>query len=329
MKVVGLEALRAVFDRSAILDTVREALIGHAQGRVQAPPPSHFSFEAVGGDCHIKSAHRHGAATFAIKVATGFYRNRNLGLPANNGFVAVVSAETGAPLALLVDAGWLTAWRTVAATTLAALALAPGDARSFGVVGAGLQASLALEWIAAQRPDLRRLIWSRDPHRAAAVAHQAGAEALDTIEALLGTADIVVTATPSRTALFPASQARHPRLFIGLGADMPGKQELPPELFATAAAIIVDDRTQALDHGDWGSAVRAGTSAADALMLGDVLAQPHRADPNAGVTIVDLTGIAAADSAIAELFCDRLGLLPSSLASGGIGSLGQDRVMGR
>lgn len=320
MKVVHLDALRAVFDRSAILDAVRQALIDQSRGQVQAPPPSHFTFEAAGGDCHIKSAHRHGATTFAIKVATGFYRNTDSGLPANNGFVAVVSAETGAPIALLVDEGWLTAWRTVAATTLAALALGPADARSFGVIGSGLQASLALEWIGALRPDLRRLLWARNPGRAASLSREAGAEAVETIETLLASADIVVTATPSRAALFSVSQARHPRLFIGLGADMPGKQELPAELFATASRVIVDDLTQSLDHGDWGSAVRAGTSSADAaLTLGDILESSRPANLDSGVTIVDLTGLGAADSAVAESFCAQLALLPS-LASGSGGT---------
>lgn len=309
VRIVAIDELRAVFDRKAILDAVRQALVDHAHGRVQTPPPTHLTFEAAGGDCHVKSGHIQGAATFAIKIATGFYRNADRGLAASNGFVAVISAETGEPMALLIDEGWLTAWRTAAAVTLSVQTLSPTDARTLGVVGSGLQASLALEWIAAERPGLRRIVWARDGGRATALARQTEAETAETVDDLLAAADVVVTATASRTPLFDARHARRPRLFVGVGADMPGKRELPPGLFAAGAAVVVDDRGQSLDHGDWGAAVRDGASDRDvAAMLGDLLAGSARPDTSQRRTIVDLTGVAATDAAISELFLKRLRL---------------------
>jgi ornithine cyclodeaminase len=70
--------------------------------------------------------------------------------------------------------------------------------------------------------------------------------------------------------------------------------------------VVADDLAQCLDHGDWGAAVRAGSSTADqAVALGDVLAGNIELDwTTVGVGIVDLTGIAAEDIAIAALFSE-------------------------
>ena len=311
MRILRLPELHAAFDHDAILQVVERALIDHAAGRVQAPLPGQLLFRDPPGDCHVKYGHLAGADSFAVKIATGFYRNDALGLPVNNGLILTFDARTGAPIALLFDEGWLTAWRTAAATALAATRLAPAPARSFGVAGAGLQAALALEWIDRLRPDWQAFVWARDAAKASDLAAKTGATALGGIDELIAEADIVITTTPATAPLFAAECARPGQLFVGIGADSPGKQELPPELFARAAWIAVDDLAQALDHGDWGGAVRQEISAPDsAVPLGTLLAGAVQPDWSRGeVGIVDLTGIAAEDLAIAALFAARTGSL--------------------
>jgi ornithine cyclodeaminase len=128
------------------------------------------------------------------------------------------------------------------------------------------------------------------------------------IEDLLRACNVIVTATPSKAPLFAADLVRPGTHLVGVGADSPGKQELPGELFARAAHILTDDHAQCLDHGDFGNAVRAGFVEQDAdLMLGHLLSQSvQRVRNPAGITVVDLTGIAAEDIAIAELFSGML-----------------------
>lgn len=307
MRIIRLEALREVFDYDAILRVVEQALIDQAAGRVQAPLPGQLMFPDAIGDCHIKYGHIAGADSFAVKIATGFYRNPAQGLPVNNGLILTFDARTGEPTTLLLDEGWLTAWRTAAATALAATRLAPAHARALGVVGAGLQAQLALEWIGRLRPDWTRYLWARDAGKSTAVACSANAQSVSALSDLITEVDVVVTTTPSQAPLFAADQARSGQLFVGVGADSPGKQELPPALFARASWIAVDDIVQSADHGDWGSALRAGFSQLGlALQLGDVLSGEVQLDWTRGdVGIVDLTGIAAEDIAIAGLFADR------------------------
>lgn len=305
---VGIDRLAPLLDRAAVIDAVRGALIAQARGQVQSPLPGQLLFDAPHGDCHIKFGHLKGAETFAIKVATGFYDNPGLGLPVNHGLILVLSARTGAPVLLLKDDGWLTAWRTAAATALAAQALAAPGATRVGIVGTGLQARLAAEWLPLTLGPVKITFCGRDPGRTATLAAELGARATTSVADLVAGSDIVVTATPARAPLFDADLARPGQHFVGLGADSPGKQELPPALFARAARIATDDLAQALDHGDYGAAVRAGAIGGGGVALGDILdgSAPGRAAPG-DITIADLTGIAAEDIAIAALFAARLG----------------------
>jgi ornithine cyclodeaminase len=313
LDVIGIDALRPLLDRKRVLGAVREALIWQAEGRVQSPLPGQLLFDAPYGDCHIKFGHVRGQPTFAIKVATGFYDNPRRGLPVNHGLILVLDAETGAPWVLLNDEGWLTAWRTAAATALAAAALAPPTLHTVGIVGTGLQARLALEWLPETLGGQEFMVWGRSAEQAAWLAAEARrrgqtARAATEIDELLAACQLVVTATPSRAPLFADAQVRPGTHFVGLGADSPGKQELPPALFARAAHILTDDHAQCLDHGDFGNAVRAGYVQADAdHMLGALLAgHLTLARGQDDLTIVDLTGLAAEDIAIAGLFADLL-----------------------
>jgi ornithine cyclodeaminase len=311
LRLVTLERLRPLLDRRKVLLAVRQALIRQAEGKVQSPLPGHLIFREPYGDCHIKYGHIAGQATFAVKIATGFYDNPERGLPVNQGLVLVFDAETGVPLTLMLDEGWLTAWRTAAACALAAAALRPARITAVGIIGTGFQAGLAIEWLPETLGDQPFVIWGRDGAKAEDLANEhvrsgRRVRAAGSIEELLAACNVVVTATPSSNALFDAALVRPGTHIVALGADTPGKQELPAELFGRAARILTDDHDQCLDHGDFGNAVRAGFVRPDEdSMLGEALAHapPRDADD---ITIVDLTGIAAEDAAVAELF---LGLL--------------------
>ena len=146
----------AAIERAAtsqlVLDTVRDALIAHAEGRTSVPPPLHMDFPEADGDCHVKAGWITGAADFTVKIATGFYGNPALGLSANHGLVCVVSARTGQLRALLDDRGLLTAWRTAAAGALITHAMARPAAGTLAVFGTGEQARLQALWLAKLRP---------------------------------------------------------------------------------------------------------------------------------------------------------------------------------
>ncbi len=303
-----LDQISPLLDRTAIIDAVKDALIKHSAGAVQSPMPGQLIFEEAHGDCHIKYGHVKGGASFAIKIATGFYENGKRGLPVNNGLTLVFDALTGAPQCLFQDQGWMTAWRTAAATALAAHCMAPHMDARVGIIGTGLQAQLSVEWVAQLLPEATFRLYGRDAGCTAQVADACGVGFNSSIESLMAESDIVITATPSATALFDPDLARPGMHFVGLGADGPEKQELPEALFSRATYIITDDHRQCTELSDFGRAVRAGTIAADAdIAFGKVLSGEtivkHEPD---GISIIDLTGLAVQDIAIASWFRERL-----------------------
>jgi ornithine cyclodeaminase len=308
----GFESIESVFDREAILAVVKQALVDQARSHFIQAPPMHLSF--AGGDCHIKAGYPRDGATFAIKIATGFYANDRIGLDNGNGLLLLASQETGEPLVLFEDRGFLTAWRTVAATILAAEAGNLSDPIRAGIVGAGLQAQLAAEWVRASGLAGNMRLWGRNVEKTRAVVERLhGVELEVSLETLCRECNLIITTTPSATPLIRADWIRPGTHVVALGADNPGKLEIEPALFARCDSIMTDDHLQCLDHGDFGAAVRAGVVSDTAdVSLGEVLsgrAIVHRRASS--ITIADLTGLAAQDHAIATLFHRRLmGSLP-------------------
>lgn len=298
LSTVDLARIREVASRDLVFTAVRDALIAHAEARTQLPPPIAMVFPAADGDCHVKAGHVTGSPYFGVKVAAGFYRNAERGLPSNNGLILVLDAETGVPAAVLADEGRLTAWRTAAAGALVTHALTPPDVDEVGVLGTGLQARLQVEWLHTLRPLAKVRVWGRRPEAVKTLCAELDLDARPaTVEEAAGS-PCVITATPSTTPLAPASAFAGALHVTGIGTDLPGKGELPPELFAGAGVVVTDDHAQCLDHGDFGNAVRTGTVAASAdVPAGAVLRDGVE---RAGLSIADLTGVGVADAAVAS-----------------------------
>lgn len=128
------------------------------------------------------------------------------GKPAIAGIYLLLSTDDGAPLAL-IDGPALTAWRTAAASALAARYLARNDASRLTMIGAGALAPKLIKAHASVRPISEVKIWNRNRDRAVALADTfAGSDltvsVAEDLEAAVGWADIVSTATISHSPVF-------------------------------------------------------------------------------------------------------------------------------
>jgi ornithine cyclodeaminase/alanine dehydrogenase-like protein (mu-crystallin family) len=291
LPVLGLAEISEAATPGVIFAAVKEALIAHAEGRTSVPPPMVLEFPDHAGDCHVKAGHVAGSPHFAVKIASTF-------ASVNNGLVLVVDATTGVPAAVLADEGMLTAWRTAAAGALITHAMTPPGIDEIAVLGTGEQALLQVTWLRKLRPINRVHVWGRRPEAVDRLCRAFEQEGIDARpDALQAGAPCVITTTAARTPL-PVEAFRNAVHITGIGTDMPGKHELPVELF-TEALVVTDDHEQCLDHGDFGNAVRAGVIPAGAdLAVGAVLRDgaPERGPRS----IADLTGIGATDASVAS-----------------------------
>ena len=307
IRIVAEADLRAMapLDATAV-EVVERAFAALATGRAIMPPIMSMELHDRNAEVDAKTAVLPGFDSFALKVSTGFYGNAALGLPSLNGLMVVLSAVNGRVEAVLLDNGYLTDLRTAAAGAVAAKHLAP-VVTTAGVMGTGLQARAQIEAAHLVRPFRHVLVWGRDLRKAEACAAdislRLGFEAV--VEAdparLVAESQLVITTTASRVPLIQADWL-HPGLHItAMGSDMESKIEIDPAALPRADLYVADRVAQCAERGELRSALAAGLMNAEGLPeLGDVVAGsvPGRTSPDQ-VTISDLTGTGAQDTAIA------------------------------
>ena len=183
-----------------------------------------------------------------MKIGTVSPDNNSIGKPAVMGLYLLLDGVTGEPEAL-IDGQRLTQWRTACASALAASYLAREDASRLLVIGAGALSSFLAKAHSAVRPIKSIRLWNRTPSNAEKVASALRAEGLPAnaagdLEAELGEADIVSSATISTTPLVKGALLK-PGTHVDLvGGFTPEMRESDDDAISRAR-VYVDTRAGA------------------------------------------------------------------------------------
>jgi ornithine cyclodeaminase len=296
------------------VDVIEAAFAALARGGVVMPPVMSMEIADANGEVDVKTACIPGTSGFAIKVSPGFFDNPKLGLPSLNGLMILFSAKTGQVEAVFLDNGYLTDIRTAAAGAVAARYLAPDTVETAAVLGTGVQARLQMQAAHLVRPFTRLLVWGRDDAKARRCAEDLEAalgvevSVAASAAAAVRDAQLVVTTTPAREPVLLADWL-HPGLHVtAMGSDQRGKNEIDPQALAAADLYVADRVAQAEAMGELRAARAAGLLPETPPELGEVIegarAGRTRSDQ---ITICDLTGTGAQDTAIATHVHARLG----------------------
>jgi ornithine cyclodeaminase len=324
MQIIDETAIRAAVKEPEALAAAEQAFRALGEGSVTLPPPMGLDIPEAEGEVHVKSAYIRGSPVFAVKIASGFYKNVERGLPTGAGLILVFDAQTGFPLALLDDKAYLTDLRTAAAGALAAKLLAPESLETVAVLGSGIQARFQLRALALVRSWTRTVAWSRNPQRLEAYCAEMEDElelpftsAATPDDALHG-ADLILTLTPSREPLFDAGSLKPGATVIAVGSDGPDKRELPTAALTAAGKIVVDRLSQCLALGELHHAVEEGALApeGDYSELGEIITGKKPGREGDELIVCDLTGVGAQDAAIAEAAWRRLAMEPGNRSGG-------------
>ena len=212
-------------------------------------------------------------------------------------------------LEALIEADFMGAYRTGAATAVAAKALGLSGSTTVALIGSGWQAAtqaLALSRV-LEIKELR--VFSRSPDRRAAFAaeqgEQLGVPIVDSpsAEAAVRGADIVVTVTTSHTPVLQAEWVEPHALVAAIGSNYRSRVEVPPELVERAQTVVVDQLADAqLESGDLIQAHEAGKfDWSQAVELGSVVAGRWERPDRPGITLFESHGIALWDLAAASV----------------------------
>ncbi|MCC7022180.1 MAG: ornithine cyclodeaminase [Thermomicrobiales bacterium] len=251
-----------------------------------------------------------------LKSVNVFRRNAERGLPVIHAIVSLVDPETGQPLAVM-DGTYLTALRTGAVSGAAADLLARPESRVLAAIGAGAQGVTQIAAVCTVRPIERVIavdVNEQALDRLREAMRRDWPEFADRVEttsdasAAVREADIVCTATTSRTPVFSDADIRPGTHVSGVGAYTPEMQELPAETVARAT-VVVDAVDAALaEAGDLIMPLEKGQVSRDHLSreLGMVAsgAAPGRTSSEE-VTLFKSVGNAVQDVVVARRAVDR------------------------
>jgi ornithine cyclodeaminase len=304
-----------VLPRVDAVEAIAQGFMAFSRGEVEVPPVGELLFSENAGELHIKFGATHGDDVCVVKLATGFFNNPAIGLPPFNGCMIVVSQLTGAIEAILLEEGELTNHRTAAAGAVAARALAPQSLSTIGIVGSGVQARLQADYLRRVMPCRDLIIWSRGSEStklAAADIERLGFQVsiASSLDELCDRARLIVTTTPAEDPLLKLSMIRPGTHITAMGSDTPEKNEIAPELLEAADVVVADSLSQSQFRGELYRARQAGfLQHKKVVELGAVLSGQElgRVDDQQ-ISVVDLTGVAVQDIAIAKAVMRELNM---------------------
>lgn len=305
--IFDLSQIREVVHGIDLISAMEEGFTAYSDGRVVVPPVGELIFDEPRGDVHIKYGYIVGDDYFVIKIASGFYDNIKKGLPAASGLMLVFLQKTGLLAAILNDECYLTNLRTAAAGAVVAKYMAPENVRRVGVFGAGTQGRLQVEHLGSVVDCKDVIVWGRDEedldrYRKDMVSLGYRVETTREPEEVASSANLIITATPSKSPLLKLEQIRRGTHITAMGSDTPEKIELDPRILAEADLVVADSIEQCLTRGEIHQAIKAGhLKKEDVIELGNVIRDPRlRRTSEDQITVADLTGVAVQDIQISK-----------------------------
>jgi ornithine cyclodeaminase len=310
MKLLTQSDIQRSIGMAAAIDAVREALREFSAGLADVPLRTQIPVPQEGGVTLFMPGYLRNERALGCKLVSIRPHNRAAGLPTIQGVMLLLDEATGLPNAVL-DAGFLTRLRTGAASGVATELLARPDSHVLVCFGAGEQAETQIEAVCAVRTIERVWIRSRSEESARRLAARIKGQPSipDDVRVAerpgqaLAEADVVCTATTSRTPVFDGRDIRPGTHINAIGSSTPDAREVDAATLRRAK-IAVDSRDACrTEAGDLIIALeqRAIDGPESWTELGEILLgrATGRSSPE-GVTYFKSVGLAAQDLAVAK-----------------------------
>jgi len=297
------------------IDAVAEAFRLLSAGKTALPLRTNMAVSRHNGSLLAMPAYMGGETdSLGVKLITLYGDNpHNHNLPAIQGNFVLFDPVDGRLLAVM-EAGQMTAIRTGASGGVAARYLARSDASVATIFGSGAQAPHQLEAVICERPIERVWVVSRSAQHGAAFAAEMAdkfgisVQATADVEMAVGAADILITATSSRTPLFNGEWLRPGCHINAIGSHLPTAREV--DSHTIQRATVVTDQTSAClaEAGELVIPLAAGEIDTGHIHaeIGQIVAghRPGRTSPEE-ITFFKSVGLAVQDVAVARLVAEK------------------------
>jgi ornithine cyclodeaminase/alanine dehydrogenase-like protein (mu-crystallin family) len=287
-------------DMATVINLLETAFREKGAGKVEMPPKPgiHTMPDAF---IHAMPAYIPSLRSAGIKWVSGYPDNQKRSLPYISGLLILNDVETGIPYAVM-DCAWITAYRTGAASALAAKYLARPESKTAGILACGVQGRTNLEALKVLFPIERVYAYDIHPDRQQKyieeMSAKLGVEVMGVIEPKKAVveSDLVVTSGPI---------LKHPTPIIQKDWLQPGAfgSAVDFDSYWTGPALAQMDRISTDDHAQYQYYKSVGyfqTTPDPYADLGEIVAglKPGRQNSQERTLAVNL-GLAMDDMAVA------------------------------
>lgn len=303
------DKVKELLPMAECIPLMAEALISLTKGNSHQPLRMMFRPQEALGLMSLMPAYRSEAyPVFGLKAICVFPGNPVRGKDAHQGTVMLFSSETGEPMAI-ENASAITAIRTAAVSAVAIDLLARKDAGKLAIIGAGFQGRAHLEAISCVRKITSVRVTDKMIERTRKFVEEMGprysfpVQAMDSVEAALEGADVIVTVTNSSEPVLRREWIVAGTHINAVGTCVPSAREIDSRTMASSK-LFVDSRESTLrEAGDYLIALKEGVIGPDHIQaeIGEVLigAKPGR-ESGKEITLFKSLGLAVEDLAAAE-----------------------------
>src|SRR5437667_8799828 len=241
------EQVRKHLRMADLIPAMEKALIDFSAGKVTQPVRSVINVDVAAATGFLGLMPALTPDGLGLKAVTFYPSNAERGIPTHMATIFLVDPETGAPLAIM-DGRLITEMRTAAVSAAATKLLAPTEAKILAILGSGVQAHSHAEALRLVRQFEEIRVWSPTREHAEQFATEIGAKSMPAEEAVRG-ADVIVTATSSKTPVLNGSWLKSGCHVNAIGACRPDWREMDDE--AMSNVVFVDSREGAMkESGD-------------------------------------------------------------------------------
>lgn len=306
-KVYEFDQIMSVMKSVQAIPEIEKGFVAYSEGKTVIPPVGELQFEDPPGETHIKYGYIKDDDYYVIKIVGGFFESPGSRRYTSDGLMLLFKKGTAELVAVLKDKCYLTNVRTAAAGAVSAKYLAPKNVSCIGIVGAGVQGRMQLEYLAEITPCKKVMIWDMDQN--AMDDYKKDMESVGySVQTVSGTEEIcahcnlIVTVTPATSPLLFADKIRKGTHISAVGSDTPEKIELESTILQNADIVVADSISQCLLRGEIHQAIKAGVLEQERVLeLGNVITHPElQRQSDEQITVADLTGVAVQDIQITK-----------------------------
>jgi alanine dehydrogenase len=309
MLILSEKEVQDLIDIEELIAALEQAHIQYSTGKAVMPVRLVVPLNEIQGRITSMPGYLSRDQALGMKVVTYFQNNPTRGLPAILASIMLFSAETGKMIAVM-DGSYITAIRTACASAMATKALANPVTPTLGILGAGAQARAHIRALSRVRQLSKIKVYSpsgtsgRNLRTELEPEVKVAIEVVESADAAVRDADLVVTATTAKAPILNAESLRPGTHVNAVGSHRPDLREIDGATLARAK-VVVDSREAIMaECGDILLAIKEKSFTELDIHgeVGEVLAGSKPGRTTAGeITLYKSVGIAIQDVATAHL----------------------------